>query len=193
MGRGSRLKAHRLAIGLVLVCLAFVAAAVLLSLPGRSPSKYGGLPSWLPKAEVPVGRVVAASAAHPWLAVQGDTVRVELAGGNVMVTAVGPRVPEIGKVPVPSTSLCTFAVTFTSAAGVVPMTPAAFTIRDEFGNYHYPKVTVQGGGAVPSRVPAGKTLTLAISDVLTTGEGQLRWAPEGHDPIVSWDFGVEID
>ena len=176
-----------------MVSLAFVAAAVLLSLPGRSPSKYGGLPSWLPKAEVPVGRVVDASAAHPWLAVQGDTVHVELAGGNVMVTAVGPRVPEIGKVPVPSTSLCTFEVTFTSAAGVVPITPEVFTIRDEFGNYHYPKVTVQGGGAVPSRVPPGKTLTLAISDVLPTGEGQLRWAPEGHEPIVSWDFDVEID
>ncbi len=101
--------------------------------------------------------------------------------------------PEIGAVPVPSTSLCTFAVTFTSAAGVVPITPRAFTIRDEFGSYHYPKVTVQGGGAVPSEVRAGKTLTLAVSNVLPTGEGQLRWAPEGRDPIVSWDFDVEID
>ena len=107
-----------------------------------------------------------ASAAHPWLAVQGDTVHVELARGTVTVTTVGPRVPEIGAVPVPSTSLCTFAVTFTSAAGVVPITPRAFTISDEFGSYHYPKVTVQGGGAVPSEVRAGKTLTLAVSNVL---------------------------
>jgi hypothetical protein len=170
-----------------------IAAAVAVSLPKGAPSRYGGLPSWLPKAKAPVARVVDASAAHPWLAVEGDTVRVEVAAGKVMVTAVGPRVPEIGKVPVPSTSLCTFAVTFTSASGVVPITPRAFTIRDEFGNYHYPKVTVQGGGAVPSRIAPGKTLTLAMSDVLPTGEGQLRWAPEGHDPIVSWDFDVEID
>jgi hypothetical protein len=106
---------------------------------------------------------------------------------------MGPRVPEIGEVPVPSTSLCMFAVTFSSSTGVVPITARAFTIRDEFGNYQYPKVTAQGGGPVRSKVPAGKTLTLAISDVLPTGEGQLRWAPEGNDPIVSWDFDVEID
>jgi hypothetical protein len=182
-----------LAVGLALASVALIAAAVVVSLPNGSSSKYGNLPSWLPDSKVPVGRVVDASAAHPWLAVQGDTVHVDLARGNVMVTTVGPRVPEIGEVPVPSTSLCTFAVTFTSAAGVVPVTPRAFTIRDEFGNFHYPKVTVPGGGAVPSEISPGKRLTLDISDVLPTGEGQLRWAPEGHDPIVSWDFDVEID
>ena len=186
------MKAHRLAVGLSLLTLGFVAAAVVVSLPAGS-SKYGGLPSWLPKGKVPVGRVMEASAAHPWLAVQGDSVRVELAHGNVVVTTVGPRVPEIGKVPVPSTSLCTFAVTFTSAAGVVPINQRTFTIKDEFGNYHYPTVTLQGGGAVPSDMSAGKTVTLSMSDVLPTGEGQLRWAPEGPKPIVSWDFDVEID
>ena len=42
-------------------------------------------------------------------------------------------------------------------------------------------------------MPAGKAVTLSVSDVLPTGEGQLRWAPEGPEPIVSWDFDVEID
>ena len=182
-----------MAVGLSLLGLFFIAAAVIVSLPTGSSNKYGGLPSWLPKASVPVGRVVDASAAHPWLAIQGDTVRVELPHGSVMVTTVGPRVPEIGEVPVPPTSLCTFAVTFTSATGVVPINPRAFTIKDEFGNYHYPTVTLEGGGAVPSDIPAGKAVTLSVSDVLPTGEGQLRWAPEGPEPIVSWDFDVEID
>ena len=193
IGPVSRLKAQPIAVGLALLSVGFIAAAIMLSLPGASSNKYGGLPSWLPKAAVPIGRVVDASAARPWLAVEGDTVHVELARGNVMVTTVGPRVPEIGEVPVPSTTLCTFAVTFTSATGVVPINPRAFTIRDEFGNYHYPKVTAQGGRAVPADIPAGKTVTLYMSDVLPTGEGQLRWAPEGHEPTVSWDFDVEID
>ncbi len=54
-GPRSRLKAHRLAAGLSLVGLALVAGAVVVSLPDGSSSKYGGLPSWLPKTEVPVG------------------------------------------------------------------------------------------------------------------------------------------
>jgi hypothetical protein len=179
-------------VGLALGAAAFIAAS-LLSHPGGSFNKPGTLPSWLPKVNVPVGRVVEASAAHPWLAVQGDTVRVELTHGQVMVTTAGPRVPEIGQVPVPSTTLCTFSVTFTAASGAVPMNPRAFTIKDEFGNYHYPHITVAGGGAVPADVLSGKTVTLSMSEVLPTGEGQLRWAPEGRRPIVSWDFDVEID
>jgi hypothetical protein len=42
-------------------------------------------------------------------------------------------------------------------------------------------------------VARGRTVTLTVTTVLPTGNGQLRWAPAGARPVVSWDFDVEID
>jgi hypothetical protein len=192
-GPGSRV----LLIGAAALAVAGALAGLVVYLTGPGSSSpaasYGQLPSWLPKAKVPVGRVVTASAAHPWHAIQGDTVSVRLGGGHVLATAVGPAVPEDGKFPVPETSPCTFVVTLTSASGLVPITRGAFTIIDEEGHLHHPHVSAADGGPVPARVAAGRTVTLRIHEVLPTGNGQLRWSPEGRTFVVSWDFDVEID
>jgi hypothetical protein len=161
--------------------------------PSSSSTKYGGLPSWLPKSTVPVGRVVSASSAHPKLAIEGDTVAVTLTSGHVLATAVGPVVPEEGEFPVPATSPCSFTVTFTRAAGTVPIRPATFTILDEQGQLHHPRVMARGGGRSPGTVGAGQTVTIVIKDVLPTGAGTLRWSPGSGKPVVSWDFDIEID
>jgi len=155
--------------------------------------RYGQLPSWLPRANRPVGGVVTATASAPRLAVQGDTVSVRLRHGTVLATLVGPVVPEEGEFPVPKTSRCTFTVTFAAASGVVPLGAKAFTIVDELGHVHDPVVTAKGGGPVPARVSSGRSVTLAITAVLPTGDGGVRWSPEGAKPIVAWDFDVEID
>ena len=200
-GPGSR---RVLGLGAVALVVALaVSAAVVLIRPGgsaagaspadRSTAKYGQIPAWLPKAAVPVGRTVAASAAHPWLAIEGDTVSVHLAHGRVMATTVGPAVPEEGAFPVPATTPCAFTVTLTTASGAVPVSPRAFTILDELGYLHRPRVTAAGGGSPPARVARGRTVTLSVTAVLPTGNGRLRWAPAGATPIVSWDFDVEID
>jgi hypothetical protein len=169
---------------------------VILARSGPSPrpaASYGQIPSWLPKARIRVGRLVSASAAHPWLAIQGDTVSVGLAGGRVLATAVGPMVPEEGRFPVPATTPCTFTVTLRGLSGRVALRAAAFTILDELGRLHRPVVTGRSGGPPPAWVAPGQTVTLRVRDVLPTGGGRLRWAPEGPAPIVSWDFDVEID
>jgi hypothetical protein len=158
-----------------------------------APSAYGQIPSWLPKAKVAVNRVVTASAAHPWLAVEGDTVAARLAGGRTLVAAVGPVVPREGSFPVPATTPCVFTITFSSASGEVQLRSGAFTILDEFGHLHHPRVTTTGGGAPPRRVAPGQTVSLTISGVLPTGNGRLSWTPAGAKPLVSWDFDVEID
>ena len=142
---------------------------------------------------MPVGRMVKASAASPRLAIEGDTVSVYVARGHVLATAVGPAVPAEGQVPVPSTSPCTFTVTLARASGTVPLAAAAFTIVDEFGHLHHPQVTAGNGRPAPADIAAGTTVTLIVKDVLPTGNGQLRWAPQTAKPIVSWDFDVEID
>jgi hypothetical protein len=158
-----------------------------------STAKYGGLPSWLPNAKIPVERILQASRAHPALAIQGNTVSVHLAVGRVLATAVGPTVPEDGRFPVPATSPCTFIVTFAAASGVIPLSAKAFTLIDELGHVRHPRVTAIGGGALPRQVLPGRPMSLKVYDVLPTGDGGLIWAPGGTRPIVSWDFDVEID
>jgi hypothetical protein len=158
-----------------------------------SSAKYGGLPSWLPQAKTPVNRVVTATAAHPALAIQGDTLAVDLAGGRVLATAVGPQTPEQGRFPVPATSPCTFIVTFAHASGVIPLNARAFTFIDELGHVRHPRVTAIGAGALPRQILPGKPVSLKVYDILPTGDGGLTWAPDGGRPIASWDFDVEID
>ncbi len=158
-----------------------------------SPATYGGIPSWIPTPKASVGRVVVASPAHPWLAIEGDTVFVALADGQVMATAVGPAVPEEGQFPVPPTSPCTFTVTLAHASGTIPLSSGAFTILDELGQLHHPRVTALNGGPLPAAVAPGQTVTLTVRDILPTGNGQVRWAPGTAKPVVSWDFDVEID
>ena len=196
-GLGSR-TAVLLLTALVVAVAATVAAYRASARPApasaSSPAaKYGGLPSWLPTPTVPVGRIVQASAAHPRLAIEGDTVSVDLSHGRVMATAVGPEVPEEGQFPVPATSPCSFTVTFARVSGVIPVKPAAFTILDELGQLHHPRVTAPGGGAPPGQINPGQTVTLVVQDVLPTGSGTLQWAPQTAKPVVSWDFDVEID
>jgi hypothetical protein len=158
-----------------------------------SKAKYGGLPSWLPKTTVRVGRIVTATPTHPRLAIEGDTVAVHLPRGRAMVTAVGPQVPEDGAFPVPATSECRFAVTLAAVHGSVPIDSHAFSFLSEHGQVHRARVTLRGGGRPPSRVSAGHPVTVSLSAVLPTGNGQLQWAPLGGRPVASWDFDVEID
>jgi hypothetical protein len=191
----SRRRRRWLAAAGILAVIGAAAGLYLARSDGGTPAadKYGSLPSWLPTPANPVGRIVAASPAHPWLAIEGDTVRVDLARGQALATAVGPAVPEEGAFPVPASISCTFTITFASVSGAIPVSPAAFTILDELGHLHHPKIAAQGGGPVPADATAGKPLTLSITAVLPTGSGTLRWAPQGGGPVVSWDFDVEID
>jgi hypothetical protein len=176
------------------VVVAAVIVTVLPSGGGAKPAaKYGGLPSWLPKTTAPTDHLVTATAAHPKLAVEGDTVRVDLAHGQADTTVVGPQVPEEGKFPVPATSPCSFTVTLTRASGHVPLRASDFTILAEDSRLYHPRVSGPHGGPVPRVVKPGQTVMLTVKTVLPTGGGQVRWTPESGPPISSWDFDVEID
>jgi hypothetical protein len=161
--------------------------------PTPRSGKYGGIPSWLPNSIVSADPILTASATHRVLAIQGDTVSVTVPGGRVLATAVGPTVPHPGRVPIPTTSPCTFTITFTAVSKAIPLRRRAFTIVDELGHVHHPLVTTIDGGAPPQQLVPGKTLWLKVHDVLPTGNGSLQWAPTRTRPIVAWDFNVEID
>jgi hypothetical protein len=153
-----------------------------------------GLPSWLPRATVaPADRVLTATPRRPRLSIEGDTVAVRLPGGRARVTAVGPAVPEEGQQPIPATSPARFTLTIAAVHGSIPLSSKDFSFLGEHGERNGARVTLRAGGRLPRRIVAGRPVTLTLSAVLPTGNGQLRWTPMGRRPIVSWDFDVEID
>jgi hypothetical protein len=201
--RASRPGFRRAARGTALLVMVGAAAFGLgLALRGStSNDTYGALPSWLPKAKIPVDRIVQASAEHPQLAViEGNTVSVHLPHGRVLATAVGPTVPAGAAQDAQEdtsadadVTTCTFKVTFTTASGRVPINPATFTILDEQGQVSHLGVSAAGGGAPPAVAPAGRTVTLTLRSRLAEGEYILRWAPTGRKVLVGWEFNVELD
>jgi hypothetical protein len=200
-GRVRRPYPHRGRAGAVLLVAVIVLAIAVLLGGGRasdgshaaSGARYGGLPAWLPKAKPQVGRVLHASAAHPALSIEGEAVMVTLAGAHVLVTAVGPQVPEEGRFPVPPVTPATFIVTLASASSEIPLNTSAFTFTDEQGKVHHPRMTAIGGGTPPSHTTPGQPVSVMLHDILPTGDGGLSWRPEGVRPIASWDYTVEID
>jgi len=156
-------------------------------------ASYGTLPSWLPKATVPVGRVVQASTAHPWIGIEGDTVVVHRDGHAVDATLVGPQVPSEGHFPIPKTTPCTFFLTLTKADGSIPLPLRDIAIFDERGHRYQPTIRSQTGGAPPARIGPGQSVTLRLSTVLPTGSGEVVWTSNGTTPIVSYEFVTEID
>jgi hypothetical protein len=185
----------RSALAIVAVAVVTVVVVILATQGGgaKPAAKYGGLPSWLPKTTAPTDQLVSATAAHPKLAVEGDTVRVGLAHGQVDTTVVGPEVPEEGKLPVPATTPCSFTVTMTRVSGNVPLRASDFTILAENSRLYHPRVSGPHGRPAPSVVKPGQTVMLTIKAALPTGGGQVRWKPAAGPPISSWDFDVEID
>lgn len=155
---------------------------------------YGYVPAWLGRQTVPVGRIVTATQRRPWLAVQGDTVRVELPRARVLATVVGPAVPEQGHFPVPRSTRCTFTVTLAHASSPLAISPAQFSAIDEQGRLHRLRVTGASNGRPTSEIRPGETLKLTMTAVLPVGQGDIQWAPvAGKRPVVRWDFDVEID
>ena len=185
--------------GLALAGIATAGYAVLRAHAGTSSSvasatpgdaTYGSLPGWLPTSRVPTGRLVQASAVHPWIGIEGDTVLVDLAGPRVLATLVGPRVPSEGHFPLPATTPCTFTLTLRSAGSSIVVDPRAITIFDERGHRYRPRFS---GPAGPRRLAAGRTTTLEFTSVLPTGSGEVVWTTGDGRPIVSYEFVTEID
>jgi hypothetical protein len=180
----------------LVVAVAVIAAVIVIVVSGGSAkpaARYGGLPTWLPRTAAPTDHLVTATSTHPKLAVEGDTVRVDLVHGQADTTIVGPQVPEEGKFPVPATSPCSFTVTLTRVSGHVPLRASDFTILAENSHLYHPRVSGPHGGPVPRVVKPGQTVMLTVKAVLPTGGGQVRWTPQHGPPLSSWDFAVEID
>jgi hypothetical protein len=154
---------------------------------------YGKIPSWLPSAAPPPQRALRSSFSHPVLTIQGEGLSVSLPGARLLVTAVGPAVPEIGDTPVPATSPVTFTVTFTHVTAPISLRRSAWVLVDENHQIHHPRVVAINGGPPPTQLRPGETVSIKLHSVLPTGDGGLEWRPDGARVIAGWDFNVEID
>ena len=160
---------------------------------GHHAASYGKLPSWLPESTVPVGRVVEASVGHPKLGIEGDTVSVVLPSSRMMATLVGPAVPEEGEFPQPLTVQCTFTVTLDHVSGqAVPLAARDFTVFDELGT-RIPVTLTSPAGPAPAAAPAGQRTTFDLVAMVPPGAGTVQWDPGTAEPVVAWDFTVEVD
>ncbi len=166
---------------------------VTAALHTHSDARYGGLPSYLPKPKIPTQRVVTARLAHPKLAIEGDTVEIVLPHACARATIVGPYVPDKDQGTFQNTANVSFDATFASVRGTVPLAASMFTISDELGAVHHPKITVRHGGRLPVRLPRGKPITLVLRTTLPIGNGRVRYRPAGRHAVASWDFDSETD
>ena len=159
----------------------------------RGSGRYGAPAGFLPRNSVPAGRILTAAPGRPVLAIEGDTVRLQLPGGQGLLSAAGPAVPDRIQGTRALRTPTRFLLTFTGIHGTLPLPRGAFTIVDELGHLHHPHVSRLGGASVPGQIGGGGRLTLALTGVLPVGNGRLRFAPASGAPVVSWDFDVETD
>jgi hypothetical protein len=156
--------------------------------------RYGSIPAYLRnKRAAPVNQVLSATAAHPAIAIQGNSVVLHLDHGSALATAVGPNVPDRIQGSADLHTPATWDLTFANVHGTVPISPSRFTITDEQGMLLLPHVSVVGGGPLPKIVPAGRPFTLRLTTVVSIGDGKLRYAPAGGPWLAEWDFDVETD
>jgi hypothetical protein len=159
---------------------------------GATP--LGSYPSFLPKSTLhqPTDSVLTGTAQRPALANEGDAVRVKTPGFSVLATVTGPQVPGEGLPFQASADTCTWVVTLSGATGSVPISAADFTAIDDQNNVYKPAL-VPGRPKPPTVLKPGQKVSFELRAVEATGEGLMRWAPDGHHIVAKWDFVVEND
>jgi hypothetical protein len=200
----------RKAFGAAALAAAAIAAILLVALGSsggnaptaqRAATKYGRLPAWLPRISNSTPKLEVARPSAPVLSEeQGYTVHAVLPGGSTDITAVGPQVPgyvaddvQSGTWPDDKPVPGTFIVTLADVSGDVPLSAGAFSILTDSGRIVHPRVTVRGGGRLPSMLHAGQHLNLEVTGGVTEGSGSIRWAPLGPKVLVGWIYQLELD
>ena len=189
--------------GLVAATLAVAATSAGLAGCGTSHPAHpaaaratplGSYPSFLPKDTLNQGTdsVLTGTAARPALTSQGDAVKVKTAHWSVLITVTGPQVPGEGLPFQANADTCTWTVTMSGATGTVPIGTADFTAIDDQSHVYKP-VLVKGQPRPPAEIKPGQTVKFELRAVEATGEGLMRWAPDGTHIVAKWDFVVEND
>ena len=178
-------------------------AAVLLTLAGcgttaaggsASATHFGGYPTYLPSSTLNYrsDTVQTGTVQRPALTSQGDGVEVKTMRWSVLVTVTGPEVPGEGLPYQAPATTCTWIVTMADATGPVPVSASDFTSIDAENDVYRPAF-VAGQPQPPRVLRPGQTISFELRAVEATGEGLMRWAPDGRNIVAKWDFVVEND
>lgn len=150
--------------------------------------------SWLPKQQLdqPVDRVIVGTVAHPALTVQGDDVEVRAPSFSALAVVHGPVVPGEGLTVVQRYTTCTWTISLSHVRGTLPIALTDWDSIDHSQTIYKPFL-VPGQKPLPPLLTSGQRLTFKIRAVMPTGEGLMRWAPDGNDIVAKWDYQVEND
>jgi hypothetical protein len=150
--------------------------------------------SWLPKQQLdrPVDQTIPGSVADPGLAVDGGYVAVQTPTFSALAVVNGPVVPGEGLPVIQSYTTCTWTISLSHVRGTVPISVADFDSIDHLQTV-YKMALVPGQAPLPSVLHTGQSLTFKVRAVMPTGEGLMRWAPDGNNIVAKWDYQVEND
>ena len=172
------------ATGLILLSGCAAAPAATSSAAG-----IGEWPSFLP---TPTAAGLAhGSAADPAMSYAGSPVIVAIGDAEVLVDLEGPSYPADTKVGADSVH-CTFRVTLSGATAGVDLAGAAFDLLDNAGTVH--ELVVNPATPLPKVVRPGRTVELTLTTTVPSGEGFVRFYPDGGpDAAAGWDYVAETD
>jgi hypothetical protein len=159
------------------------------------PGVHTGDPaSWLPKQQLdrPVDQTIAGSVARPGLTVNGGYVAVHTPSFSALAVVNGPVVPGEGLPVIQGYTTCTWTISLSHVRGKVPISVADFDSIDHLQTT-YKMALVPGQAPLPSALHTGQTLSFKVRAVMPTGEGLMRWAPNGNNIVAKWDYQVEND
>jgi hypothetical protein len=120
----------------------------------------------------------------------GSPVIVDLGRGSVTVNVQGPSYPADTKVGALRVA-CTFTVVLSEAGRAVDLGAADFNVLDHAGAVHVLRPVP--GATVPAAVRPDQPVTLHLVATVPSGEGLLRYAPDGGDTAAAWDYVAETD
>lgn len=191
---GGRARSGRVRLAVAVACVAAAGAGVgaAVSAHSGSTAAAGALSQSLPDDGSRADSVLTGSVAEPAVTSQGDTVRVVLPRATVLATVTGPEVPGEGFAYVAPATTCTWTVRLTGATRAMPVDVADFDSIDSQGTI-YRTALVPGQPRPPRTLEPGRTVTFELRAVMNTGEGLMRWAPDGKHIEAKWDFEVEND
>jgi len=150
--------------------------------------------SWLPKQQLdhPVDQTITGSVAHPGLTVNGGYVQVKTPTFSALAVVNGPVVPGEGLPVVQGYTTCTWTISLSHVRGTVPISMADFDSIDHLQTV-YTLTLVPGQRPLPATLHTGQSLSFQVRAVMPTGEGLMRWAPNGNNIVAKWDYQVEND
>jgi hypothetical protein len=179
--------------GVALVMLAIMGWGIhaLVAKPGLN---LADPQSWLPKQQLdhPIDQTISGSVAHPGLTVNGGYVQVRTPTFSALAVVNGPVVPGEGLPVVQQYTTCTWTISISHVKGSVPISLADWDSIDHLQTV-YKLILVPGQKPLPAALHTGQSLSFKVRAVMPTGEGLMRWAPNGNNIVAKWDYQVEND